>query len=372
MEVKNNYKECLTNLACSIRKYFELDYKHNTLRYIDDILEETKPKNVVVMLFDGMGSRIINRNLSEESFFRKNMLKEITTVFPATTTAATTSIRTGLNPIEHGWLGWNMYIKPIDKIITLFLNCEKGNEDVVCEEFLQVKDKLVSKTISDEINEKTNYKAMELFPFNTGNAIVYENLDDMMNIIETETKKDGKKFIYAYDPEPDHTMHDFGPDSNEALELINIRNKSVEELCERLDDTLVIIIADHGHKKVEHIYLNDYPQLVNMLERNTSLEQRAVSFKIKDEYKKEFKSKFNEAFKDDYTLYSKEEIIESNLFGDGDKNELFDSAIGDYIAITDTDKCIVFNGDEILCSQHAGYNDDEIYVPIILSKIKKR
>ena len=109
-----------------------------------------------------------------------------------------------------------------------------------------------------------------------------------------------------------------------------------------------------------------------MLERNTSLEQRAVSFKIKDEYKKEFKSKFNEAFKDDYTLYSKEEIIESNLFGDGDKNELFDSAIGDYIAITDTDKCIVFNGDEILCSQHAGYNDDEIYVPIILSKIKKR
>ena len=28
MLVRNNYEECLTNLACSIRKYFELDYKH--------------------------------------------------------------------------------------------------------------------------------------------------------------------------------------------------------------------------------------------------------------------------------------------------------------------------------------------------------
>ncbi len=65
MLVKNNYNECLTNLACSIRKYFELDYKHNTLDYIDKLLEEKQPKNVVVILFDGMGSRILDRTLSK-------------------------------------------------------------------------------------------------------------------------------------------------------------------------------------------------------------------------------------------------------------------------------------------------------------------
>lgn len=63
MLVKNNYKECLTNLTCSIRKYFELDYKHNTLDYIDKLLEEKQPKNVVVILFDGMDSRILDRTL---------------------------------------------------------------------------------------------------------------------------------------------------------------------------------------------------------------------------------------------------------------------------------------------------------------------
>lgn len=55
MLVKNNYNECLTNLACSIRKYFGLDYNHNTLNYIDELLEVKKPKNIVTILCDGMG-----------------------------------------------------------------------------------------------------------------------------------------------------------------------------------------------------------------------------------------------------------------------------------------------------------------------------
>ena len=77
MIVKNNYNECLTNLACSIRKYFKLDYKHNTLDYIDKILDEYKPKNVVTILCDGMGSNIIDRVLDKEDFLIKNRLKKL-------------------------------------------------------------------------------------------------------------------------------------------------------------------------------------------------------------------------------------------------------------------------------------------------------
>ena len=40
MEVKNDYHECLTNLACSIRRYFGLDYNHNTLTYVDSVLDD--------------------------------------------------------------------------------------------------------------------------------------------------------------------------------------------------------------------------------------------------------------------------------------------------------------------------------------------
>lgn len=364
MRVKNNYNECLTNLACSIQKYFGLNTKHNSIEYIDNLLNEKQPKNVVVMLFDGMGSRILDRILDKDSFFIKNKVKEITTVFPATTTAATTSIRTGLNPIEHGWLGWNMYIAPINETITLFKNREKGKEGVISNNFLKVKEKLVQRTITDEINENTQYNAIELFPFGENK---YNNLEEMLEIIKEECNKEEKRYIYAYDTEPDHTMHDFGPDDDEVRKLIKIRNDKVEQLCEELNDSIIIIIADHGHKEVEHIYLKSYPKIMEMLERTTSLEQRAVSFKIKKEYKEKFVKEFNKNFDRDFKLYSQSEIIKSHLFGYGDENELFRDAIGDFIAIAEnSNKCIITDGDEVLKSQHAGYSEDEIYVPLIV------
>ena len=193
MKVKNNYNECITNIACSIRKYFELEYKHNTLKEIDDYLYKYNPKNVVVFLFDGMGSKILNRNLPQDSFFRKNMKKEITTVFPATTTAATTSIRTGLNPIEHGWMGWNTYIGKIDKTIQLFLNREKGRNEI-SEEFLREKNILHSKSIAQEINDQGKYQAYELLPFGENS---YQDLDNMLSRVENLVNTEGKKYIYA-------------------------------------------------------------------------------------------------------------------------------------------------------------------------------
>jgi len=368
MIVKNNYKECLTNLACSIRKYFELDYKHNTLDYVDKILKDYNPKNVIVILFDGMGSKILDRTLEENDFFIKNKLTDITSVFPATTTAATTSMRTGLNPIEHGWLGWNTYIAPIDKTITLFLNTEKGKNET-CEEFLKVKDKLVTKVITEEINEVGKYGAIELFPFGKNK---YKDLDDMINRILEESKKDGKKYIYAYDDEPDATMHEIGNDKEKVKQLIKERNDKIKELCEKLDNSIVIVIADHGHINVEPIYIKDYPEIYNLLERTISLEQRAISFKVKRGYKDLFEKLFNEQLSKYFKLYKKKDIIDSKLFGYGVENELFDKAIGDYIAIAQTtNKCLLDIGDELLVSHHAGYTDDEIYIPLIVKPTKK-
>lgn len=365
MIVKNNYKECLTNLACSVRKYFGLNIKHNSLPCIDKLLNEKQPKNVVVILFDGMGSRILDRTLSKESFFIKNRIKEITTVFPATTTAATASIRTGLNPIEHGWLGWNMYIAPIDETITLFKNSLKGNEKIVHNEFLKVKNKLVQRTIADAINEDTEFNAVEITPFS---ETKYENLDDMLKLIQKECQKEGKKYIYAYDKESDHTMHDLGTDDEQVKELIQIRNAKVEKLCDELQDTVIMIIADHGHKNVEPIYLEEqYPEIMSMLERTTSLEPRAVSFKVKNGYHEEFKKEFNQSFGNDFSLYDKQEVVDSHLFGEGEENELFRDALGDFIAIAEnSNKCILTQGDTAHKSQHAGYSEDEIYVPLIV------
>ena len=360
MIVKNDYENCLTNFACSIQKYFEIEPKHSTLKKVDNILKEKKPQNVVVILLDGMGSKIIERNLDANSFFRKHQIAELTSVFPATTTAATTSVRTGLNPVEHGYLGWNMYVEPIDETITLFLNAYKGTERV-CNAFLKVKNKLIEEKITTQINKE--YYSAELMPFGEKK---YKDFDDMLLKIKNECQKNGKKYIYAYCDEPDHTMHDLGADSKEVINIIKKQNDKIEKLCHELDDAVVFVIADHGHVVVDHIYLKDYPGISNMLERTTSLEQRAVSLKIKEEFKDSFEIKFNDVLGKHFKLYSKEEVINSKLFGDGKPNELFEAALGDYLAIAEnSNKCLIGDNDEVLYSQHAGYLDDEIFVPLI-------
>lgn len=370
MQVKNNYNECLTNLACSIRKYFELNYKHNSLDYIDKILEDYKPKNVVTILCDGMGSNIMDRMLNPDSFLIKNRIKPITTVFPATTVAATTAMLTGYNPVESGMLGWDMYYKDLDKTITTYLNSLKEDpEHKPLQEAIEYNKKyMIRKPITTEINESGKYEGYQLFPFGENH---YTDLDDMYNRIESLCKKEGRKYIYAYDIDPDHTMHEIGCDKEEIKNIINDINRRVEELSKKLEDTIIFVVADHGHHNVINIHIKDYPDIEECLLRNTSLEPRAVNFFIKPDKKEKFKELFNKYFSNDFDLYDMEDVIESKLFGDGEENKIFRDALGDFLAIGKTDKTLLYNGSEELKSQHAGYTDDEILVPLILIKTKK-
>ena len=371
MEVKNNYNECLTNFACSIRKYFDLDYKHNTLAYIDQILDEYKPKNVVTILCDGMGSNIMDRMLDKDAFLIRNRLKSITTVFPATTVAATTSVTTGLNPVETGMLGWHMYYRELDKTITVFLNSVKEDTtNTPLEEAREYNARhMIRKTIMDEINASGVYKGYTLFPFGEGH---YQDVAEMFQMIEEKCNEKGKKYIYAYDDEPDHTMHEIGCDKEEIKRIIVDLNARIERLSQRLTDTVIFVVADHGHCNVENFFIKDYPDIEECLLRNTSIEPRAVNFFIKPEKKAIFVELFNKYFGEYFDLYPMDEVIKSKLFGDGEENEIFRDALGDYLAIAKSNKTLLYTGSQVLKSQHAGYTDDEIMVPLILSKTRKK
>lgn len=209
---------------------------------------------------------------------------------------------TGLNPVESRMLGWDMYFKDIDKTITTFLNYEKGDfEYKPLQEAIDFKEKYMkTKSIMEEINEETDYKGYTLFPFGDN---PYKDVDDMFNIIEEKCSEDGKKYIYAYSTEPDSTMHELGIDSLEVKKLILDLNKKIENLSAKLKDTVIFVVADHGHKNIINIDLNEYPDIVECLVRNTSIELRAVNFFIKDDMKDKFVELFNKYFSNDFVLY---------------------------------------------------------------------
>ena len=64
-----NLFNSLTSLACSIEKYFDINSLHKTLPFIDKQLEEKQLENVILLLlFDGFGSRKMEKFLDKNSF----------------------------------------------------------------------------------------------------------------------------------------------------------------------------------------------------------------------------------------------------------------------------------------------------------------
>ncbi len=371
MEIKfnlHNYDRSIVGLANSILKSFGCNATGTTILVVDDVLAKNY-KNVVVLLLDGLGTSILNEHAGRDGFLRKHYKESIDTVFPPTTVAATTSIISGLQPIEHAWLGWDCYYPQVDKNVTVFLNTEQGTDKPASDENVAWK-YCGYKSVVDKINE-SGLKAYNVTPFVPPFC---KSIDEICNQIAKLCETNDKKYIYAYWNQPDTVMHERGCHSKDAKAVIDALEKAIEEMSEKLEDTLLIITADHGHIDGKNVVITDYPAIMECLVRLPSIEPRALNLYVKEGKKEQFEREFRKEFGKDFVLLTKEEVYKEQLFGTGIPHENVDAMIGDYLAIAVTDLTIFNTKEEAseIVGVHAGYTKEEIEIPIIIyeSQIK--
>jgi len=111
----------------------------------------------------------------------------------------------------------------------------------------------------------------------------------MLQRVSKIAESDRQDFIYTYLEEPDSVMHALCVDHEYVKENIRYINSLICELSSMLDNSLIIVMADHGLVDAKALYLEDYPKIQEMLVRRPSLETRAVNFFVKNGYKDEFK-----------------------------------------------------------------------------------
>ncbi len=357
-----DYKNCITNLACSILKAFGIEEKTNaTLKMCDELLTK-KYKNVVILLLDGMGKCIMDGNLSEDGFFTKHLVGTYSSVFPPTTVAATTSIDCGKYPIEHSWLGWDCYYKEIDKNVTVFLNTESGTDKVAAD--FNVARRYCPYTSAVAKIRAAGGQAYYATPFVEPYPDSFESICDR---IKELCQLDGRKYIYGYWNEPDYTMHRKGCYHEESKEVLVKLEKSVEEMCRELEDTLVIVTADHGHMDSDGVALEDYPELLQCLVRMPSIEPRALNLYVQEDKKQKFEELFRKEFGEKFLLFTKEEVRSRQLFGIGVEHLQFNDMLGDYLAVAIDDLSIYNTREEKECfiGVHAGLTEAEMIIPFI-------
>lgn len=357
-----DYANCIANVANSILEEFGAGEGRQKLKLLDQYLEKSY-ENIVLILLDGMGECIIRKNLEEDGFFGSHLAGICSSVFPPTTVAATTSILSGLTPCEHSWLGWDCYYPQIDKNVTVFLNNETGT-DKQAADFNVAWTYCGYESVGEKIR-KNGGNAFEVAPF-------AEPFPDSFNKICEQImrlcKKSGKKYIYAYWGEPDNIMHMKGCYGTDAKQTVKILEKQVQELCEELENTLVIVTADHGHMDSKGVAITDYPKIMECLVRMPSIEPRALNLFVKDEKRHQFEQEFRKEFGDKFLLWTKEKVLSSKLFGTGKEHPDFRGMLGDYLAIAVDDLSIYNTREEAdyYVGVHAGLTEDEMNVPLII------
>ncbi|MBO4294996.1 MAG: alkaline phosphatase family protein [Alphaproteobacteria bacterium] len=370
-EIKIDYHNSILSVSNSILKYFNGVSRYETLPELDAVLQKNY-KNIVFMIIDCMGTSILKNNLPQDSFLNRHILKNISSVFPPTTTAATTTFHSGLPPVNSGWIGWMCYFSQYDKIIELFRNTEfySGKPAVDC-----VPNECVKyETIYSQITRtQRDVEYDKIFPpFDPDGVQSFKEMCD--RIVQVTKKNSSRKIISAYWNEPDHSIHQYGTQSPEIKAIMEDIEQNIVDMNEKLEDTLIIISADHGAVNIEEIYLNSYPNICETFIRPPALEARFVTFFIKPNQHGVFKNLFDQYFGNDFVLFTRDDFLSSGILGPGKMHACVPSMIGDFVAIGVRDKSLRYStGERVFSSfkaDHAGYTKDEMTVPLIVLEAK--
>ena len=90
-------------------------------------LDLTAAERTVVLLIDGMGFELLQRNRSSAPILSTQPTKRIKAGFPTTTATSLASLCTGLPPGEHGITGFQSYIPEVDGVLNWLQSTVRGH-----------------------------------------------------------------------------------------------------------------------------------------------------------------------------------------------------------------------------------------------------
>lgn len=359
-----DWSNCNLNISATLAEFLGAPNKNSTLPILKNELAKGY-KNVVFICFDGLGINPIQKNLSNSNFLRKNIKQVLLSTFPSTTTNATTSLMTNLQPLEHGWFGWSMYYKDINKNVNIFLNTDSWTN-----EKLEIAHTPLGELNYYFDNATSDYCINTVLPpyvkvKREDRNNTFQSLEEFFDAIKNICNKPQKQFVYAYCPEPDATMHTHGVTSEQARILINDISNNMQSMFNETSDTLFVITADHGQVDIKgYVELYKDEKLMRMLKIYPFLDARTPAFCVKGGMNHAFEKYFVDTYGKDFELHKTSELINKNCFGTfGNKANL----LGDYIAIgTYTHKQAICSPGATKFKGHHTSLTEEMEVPLII------
>ncbi len=363
-------------------------------------------ERLVLVVVDALGYQRLLHTLQDNprnglaSLIREGgRLVPLTSVFPSTTTAALTSLWTGYTPVEHGFLGYQLFLRDFgvraDMIYFSPVATRRLGRDQLLEAGLDPEQFLATPTLAQTLASVgvPVYHLLE-YPFvHSGLSRVqlhgakerrgFVNTSDLWVVLrEWLEEHSPQRAVYAvYWSAIDAIAHYYGP-SFEGIdaEINNFAYSLEREFLRELSPearagTLFLLTADHGQMDAppQHIIsLRDHPELRGHLLMDFAGEPRAAYFYCRNGAVEAARQYLETHLAAQFFVLDSQVALDAGLFGSGARAPQARDRIGDLIVLPRADYSLVGGQDgeaKPLLGRHGGLSSEEMLVPLLAARL---
>ncbi|MCL2063464.1 MAG: alkaline phosphatase family protein [Candidatus Cloacimonetes bacterium] len=381
-------KGSLVNLISSILSYYDMNTAYSPLENFS-ICDH---KKLVFIVVDGLGMSFLETH-GRDSLIFKNLEREITSVFPTTTSSALTALLSGLAPLQHGLTGWFMYFRELATAGISLPFKARFTEKVFADEGVDIQDIYNFETFfqkwerldnQQKFNKKglfaitpqtTINSAFSRFCYGTTPKKGYNNIEESFTLIKKKIfDAPEHEMIVAYLPQFDDLAHIFGINSHECIDFLKKLDALFDDLFKYAQDTetLFIVTADHGlidTTKDTVLHISDYPDIQDCMILPLCGEPRTPFCYVRPAKLKYFIKAVEEQLGEYCDRFTMNDILERSLLGIGEINPKIYDRLGDEILIMKDNYVMIDNVYEEKYKEmigfHGGMSRAEMMVPLI-------
>jgi hypothetical protein len=325
------------------------------------------------------------------------MLAPLTSVFPSTTTAALTALWTGYTPAEHGFMGYQLWLREYGVRAQMITFTPVATEKLGDGQLLRAgfePDKFLAvpslpQTLADwdvpvyNLIERPYVKSVlsrvQIRGQRESRGFVSSS-DLWFSLRALLERRPAEQALFvAYWSKVDTIAHVYGPSSGALpAEIDNFAYSFEREFLRRLspaarEGTLFLLTADHGQidtPPAEAIYLRDHPALRDSLLMGFTGDPRAAYLTVRSGEAGRVRDYLETHLGSELHVLDSQAALSAGLFGGGRFAPETPFRIGDLIALPRA-RQFLYDGDDVphMQGRHGGLSPQEMLVPLLVSRL---
>ncbi len=346
-------------------------------------------RKLLVLLLDGLGWLNLERAIARCPIIGKALAPTwrmpLTTVFPSTTSAAITSIVTGLPPAQHGVIGFLMYFPQYGRVFNTLNfrapedpHLELTTLGFVPETYIghpSLMRRLRNADIlsGGYVDGAYAGSGLSRLVYHDCAPYAYATLGDLFGAALEQLTAPVPQCLLLYWAALDTIAHTYGAGSTAyAYELQMLATVIREQVIPQLDaESALLIIADHGHidgDDARAINLMPEAELRQLFRVPPAGEGQAMQLFIQPEAREYARTLL--ARIDDVTILTRQQMLQLGLLGAGPLHPRLSDALADFLLLPHHGRRLLYHYQPrphtAMIGRHGGLTHDEMVVPLLV------